>query len=83
LADTIIKPRLFKPDVFGGVYYPVYLTKSSTGRNHHFAELIGTAPGLTKTYGADPWVGLTLFANPLGLWTSHTIIEVPQAEGTG
>ena len=80
LADTIIKPRLFKPDVFGGVYYPVDLTKFSTGRNHHFAELIATDPDPIKTYGGDPWVGLTLFANPLRLWTSHAVIEDPEAD---
>src|SRR3954463_2176578 len=42
LAETIIESRLFCPDWFGAVYYPVDLTKFSEGRNHHLAELIAT-----------------------------------------
>jgi hypothetical protein len=68
LGDTIIKPRLFRRDAFGGVYYPVDLTKFSVGRSHFFAELIASDPDPLRTYGRDPWVGLTLFANPLRLW---------------
>ena len=79
LADTIIKPRLYRPDAFGGVYYPVDLTKFSAGRNHFFAELIASDPDPIGTYGADPWVGLTLFANPLRLWTQFALGEDQQA----
>jgi hypothetical protein len=80
LVDTIIKPRLFKQDVLGGIYYPVDLTKFSTGRNHHFAEIIATDPDPIKTYNGDPFVGLTLFANPLRFWTPLTISQDPEAD---
>src|SRR4051812_29701074 len=74
-ADTIIKPRLFRSDAFGGVYYPVSLDAFTKGRNHDLAETIATDPDALCTYGCDPWVGLALFANPLRLWTeqSHEI----------
>ncbi|MEE1614051.1 hypothetical protein, partial [Microvirga sp. CF3016] len=69
-ADAIIKPHLFRPDAFGGIYFPVDLTKFSTGRNHFFAELIASNPNPVSTYGGDPLIGLMLFANPLRLWLS-------------
>lgn len=63
--DTIVKPRLFQPDAFGGVYFPVDLTKFSEGRNHFFAELLASDSDPTATYGGDPWTGLSLFVIPL------------------
>src|SRR3954447_8168952 len=67
LADTIIKPRLFRPDWLGALYYPVDLDKFSVGRNHRLAELIASDPDPLATYGGDPWTGLTLFTNQLCL----------------
>ncbi|MFC4173440.1 hypothetical protein ACFOYU_15455, partial [Microvirga sp. GCM10011540] len=66
-GDAIIKPNLFRPDAFGGFYFPVDLTKFSMGRNHFFAEVIASNPNPISTYGGDPLIGLMLFANPLRL----------------
>jgi hypothetical protein len=78
LADAIIKPNLFQPDAFGGVYFPVDLTTFSTGRNHLFAELIASDPNPIVTYGGDPFTGLMHFANPLRLWLSNALGEDEQ-----
>ncbi|BCB19202.1 hypothetical protein [Bosea sp. ANAM02] len=71
----IIRPRLFVPDQFGGVYYPVDVTTFSVGRNHHVAETIASeADPLTK-FGGDPWSALTYFANPLRVWHRSPVGE--------
>ena len=36
----IVRPRLYLPDQFGGVYYPVDVTSRSLRRNHHLAEFV-------------------------------------------
>ena len=74
-ADTIIRPRLYRPDFLGGVYYPVALDPFSVGRNHKLAETIATDPDPHATYGGDPLTGLTFFANPLRMWARFTADE--------
>ncbi|WP_454657389.1 hypothetical protein [Bosea beijingensis] len=71
----IVRPRLFLPDQFGGVYYPVDVTSRSLRRNHHLAETVAReADPLTK-FGGDPWSALTYFANPLRVWTPQPLGE--------
>ena len=71
----LVRPRLFLPDQFGGVYYPVDVTTFSVGRNHHVAETIASeADPLTK-FGADPWSALAYFANPLRVWNRSPVGE--------
>ncbi|CAO4145175.1 hypothetical protein [Methylorubrum extorquens] len=74
-ADTIMRPRLFRPDFLGGVYYPVALNPFSLGRNHALAETIGTDLTPQTTYGGDPLTGVTFFANPLRMWVPITVGE--------
>ena len=68
-ADTILRPNLYRPGMFGALYLPVSQTKYSPGRNHILAEAIATDADLTATCGGDPLTGLTLFANTLRVWT--------------
>jgi hypothetical protein len=71
----IVRPRLYLPDQFGGVYYPVDVTSRSVRRNHHLAETVAReADPLTK-FGGDPWAALTYFANPLRVWTPQPLGE--------
>ncbi len=65
LVEHVIKPNLFLRTASGGSYYPIDITKFSSGRNHHLAEIVANDVDLLQNYGSNPWVGLTLFANPL------------------
>lgn len=71
----IIRPRLFVPDQFGGVYYPVDVTTFSVGRNHHVAETIAAEVDPLTKFGGDPWSALTYFANPLRVWNRSPVGE--------
>uniref|UniRef100_UPI00288912B1 hypothetical protein n=1 Tax=Methylobacterium sp. WCS2018Hpa-22 TaxID=3073633 RepID=UPI00288912B1 len=74
-TENIIRPRLFRPDFLGGVYYPVALDPFSVGRNHTLAEALATDPDPLVTYEGDPLTGLTFFANSLRLWVPFTAEE--------
>lgn len=72
-ADHFLNPHLFRPDLGGGVYVPVDITKFSDGRNHLLAETISTR---TPNIGVDgdPRTGLSYFANRgdlVGQWSSY------------
>ena len=75
-ADHFLNPHLFRPDLGGGVYVPVDITKFSDGRNHLLAETISTR---TPNIGVDgdPRTGLSYFANPLriGVQLSDPFVE--------
>ncbi|KQK30838.1 hypothetical protein ARD30_12955 [Bosea thiooxidans] len=73
----IVRPRLFLPDQFGGIYYPVDVTTFSVGRNHHVAETIASEADPLTNFGRDPWSALTYFANPLRVWHRSPVGEDP------
>ena len=64
-VEEVVAPKLYRPDEFGAIYYPVDITARSVGRNHHLAEAIATDDAALRDFGNRSLLGLTYFANPL------------------
>ncbi|MBD8902440.1 hypothetical protein MBTS_09370, partial [Methylobacterium bullatum] len=64
-VEEIITPKLYRPDAFGGIYYPLDITAKSVGRNQHLAQAIATGCEAFQGFGDNVYRGATYFANPL------------------